>query len=124
MLKKMDKFKQMKLLKRITIVQAVLLVLFAIVFIIIFSIGFKSSTCSDKNKNGITITKSEFGISSHNEKIFKYNLKNANNFEIELISYGAILKSVFLKDKFKNNLNVVLNFDKIEGKIFYCAISF
>ena len=66
----------------------------------------------------ISITESIFGLMSNGEKVFKYTLKNKNNFEIDVLSYGAALKSAIVTDKFNKRLNLVLNFDKLSGKTF------
>ena len=49
-----------------------------------------------------------------------YTLKNKNDFELSVISYGASIKSIKVKDKHQLLTNVCLGLDTIEGFIFVC----
>lgn len=54
-----------------------------------------------------------FGQLSGNEvKLFK--IKNKNDFELNVISYGASIQSILVKDKNNQQTNVVLGFETIE----------
>lgn len=44
----------------------------------------------------------------------KYVLKNHNDFEVVLLSYGAILQAMKTKDRNNKLVNVVLGFDTLE----------
>jgi len=62
----------------------------------------------------IAITKSEFGIMPDSTIIEKYNLKNINDVEVEIITYGGRITSLKVPNKFGKFENVVLGFDNLE----------
>ena len=53
------------------------------------------------------------------EDVKLYTLKNKNDFELSVISYGASIKSIKVKDKNQLLTNVCLGLDTIEGFIFF-----
>lgn len=65
----------------------------------------------------VDVSVSSFGRLKSGEEVKKYTLVNANSFEVSVISFGASIQSVVLKDKNGKPLNVALGFDSIEGKI-------
>ena len=67
--------------------------------------------------NYVTIEKSIFGyIPTTRETVYKYKLKNEmTEFEVNLISFGAAVQSLFVKDRADKQVNVALGFDRLEG---------
>ena len=54
----------------------------------------------------------------HDEKeIFKFQITNSHGNYVELINYGAIVKSIVVTDKVGNKENVVLGFPSLEGYV-------
>lgn len=54
----------------------------------------------------------------HDEKeIFKFQITNNHGNYVELINYGAIVKSIVVSDKVGNKENVVLGFPTLEGYV-------
>lgn len=103
----MDKF------KKLALIQSSLLFFLLIILIATLKItSFDEKTNAQKR---IVITESIFGYLPNNEKVLKYNLKNAQDFEIEILTYGATLKTANVFDRYKRKLNLVLNFNDIEG---------
>lgn len=60
------------------------------------------------------ITYEPFG-SFKGKEIFKFRIKNVQGNYIELLNYGAIVKSIVVPDKNGNKENVVLGFPSLEG---------
>lgn len=63
-----------------------------------------------------SITYEPFG-SFKGKEIFKFRIKNVQGNYIELLNYGAIVKSIVVPDKNGNKENVVLGFPTLEGYI-------
>jgi hypothetical protein len=81
----MDKF------KKLAIIQSSLL--FFLLIILISTLKIASFNEKPTGHKGVIITDSVFDFLPNNEKVLKYSLKNAQDFEIELLTYGATLKS-------------------------------
>jgi aldose 1-epimerase len=65
----------------------------------------------------IKIEASSFGSTKNGEKVMKYTLKNDNDFEFSVISYGATLQAIYMNDKNGKINNLALGFDTVEGKL-------
>jgi len=63
----------------------------------------------------VQVTASSFGCLASGEEVTKYTLSNGNNFEVNVISYGASIQSILLNDKSQTSLNVALGFDSLKG---------
>ncbi|TPG40782.1 aldose epimerase family protein [Flavobacterium pectinovorum] len=61
-----------------------------------------------------TITYEPFG-SYKGKEIFKFRIKNVHENYVELLNYGAIVKSIVVPDRNGNKENVVLGFPTLEG---------
>jgi aldose 1-epimerase len=64
--------------------------------------------------SGILIEELSFG-KILNDQVKLYKLKNKNDFQLSLISYGASIQSIKLKDKSNKLTSVCLGFETIEG---------
>ena len=104
----MDKFKKLALIQ-----SSLLFFLFIILIAILKMASFDEK---QKSHRSIIIAESLFGVLPNKEKVFKYSLKNGNGFEVEILTYGATLKSVNVFDKYKRKLNLVLNFEELSGR--------
>lgn len=62
----------------------------------------------------MSIKVSNFGETEDGQEIKLFTLTNSNGMIAKLTNYGAILISLFVPDKNKNLVDVVLGFDKIE----------
>lgn len=64
----------------------------------------------------IYVEKSIFG--EHNgKKIYKYNIKNGNDFSVNVLNFGGIITEIFTKDKNGKLKNVVLGYEKFEDYV-------
>lgn len=106
------------LFKKLTLVLVVFSALLLTALIIILN------KKSDKGGNGhasssseIVVTKKHFGSINDSDLVYKYSIKNVNtNFEFEVLSYGATLRAVYIKDRNRYLTNVVLGFNTLEGQ--------
>jgi aldose 1-epimerase len=62
----------------------------------------------------LNITYEPFGVCNGKE-IFKFKLTNVHGNYVELLNYGAIVKSIVVPDRNGNKGNVVLGFPTLEG---------
>lgn len=53
-------------------------------------------------------------MTSDNEKVYKYVLKNNKNIQVTLISYGAAVQALEILDKNGKPTNIVLGFNTVE----------
>lgn len=63
----------------------------------------------------IKIVESKFGR-LEGQDVKRYVLKRGDDFEVALISYGASIQSIRVKDKNQKPVSVVLGHDNLEGK--------
>lgn len=63
----------------------------------------------------ILVEESQFGRLPDRQVVKKYTMTNKNGFAVSLISYGATIQSVWVKDKNGQKINIALGFDTIEG---------
>jgi len=68
-----------------------------------------------KMGDNILIEETEFGKLTNGEQVKLFKLKNQNDFQLNLITYGASIQSILVKDKEKKLVNVALGFDTLEG---------
>lgn len=61
----------------------------------------------------MSITKNFFGKTKDNKDIYLFSLKNKNNMEIKIITYGATIISLKAPDKYGNYDNIVLGYDNL-----------
>ncbi|KAL4218244.1 hypothetical protein ACF0H5_022980 [Mactra antiquata] len=61
------------------------------------------------------ITKQLFGTTDAGVEIYQYCLKNDNNYEVKIITYGGIVTNIFAPDKQGNISDIVLGFDSFDG---------
>jgi aldose 1-epimerase len=66
-------------------------------------------------KGEVQIEEAEFGRLVSGEQVKLFKLRNQNDFQLNLISYGASIQSVLVKDKENKLINVTLGFDTLEG---------
>lgn len=62
----------------------------------------------------MAIAKSVFGETSDGEKVYSYLLDNNNGLSAEIITYGGILKNLYVTDNNGNKTDVVLGRDTME----------
>lgn len=65
--------------------------------------------------NDVLIEEVEFGKLFNGEQVKLFKLRNQNDFQLNIISYGASIQSVLVKDKENKLINVALGFDTLEG---------
>ncbi len=63
----------------------------------------------------MAITKTDFGTAPSGEKVFAYQLDNGNGLSAEIITYGGILKRLYVTDKNGVKTDVVLGRDTLEA---------
>ncbi len=63
----------------------------------------------------MSITKSVFGVTSDGRQIDEFLFENNNNMKISVITYGATLQKILVKDKNENEIDLLLGFDDVEG---------
>jgi len=62
----------------------------------------------------MNITKDEFGFDKDGNKIYEFKVENNNGHYIKLLNYGATLKSIVVRDKDKNLVDVCLGYNTIK----------
>lgn len=62
----------------------------------------------------MSITKKSFGHMPDGRKIFSYILDNGKNVRAEILSYGGIIRSLWVKDRNRKYCDVVLGRDSLE----------
>jgi len=60
------------------------------------------------------IKKQLFGTIPNGKEVYKYLLRNNHGMEVEVITYGAIITSIRVQDKYNKIGDVVLGFDRLE----------
>ena len=105
------------LFKKIAIIEFFIIIcVFTALIILLNSTNSKSNLkASNIKKSKISIKEKVFGLLDGSDPVMKYMLINSNGFEIDLLSYGATLKAIYLKDKNKMLTNLILGFDTLEG---------
>ncbi|HEX3074398.1 MAG TPA: galactose-1-epimerase, partial [Ignavibacteriales bacterium] len=63
------------------------------------------------------ISKSLFGKFADGRESFLYSIVNKNGMRANIIDYGAIVQSLYVKDKSGNLSDVVLGYDTLEGYV-------
>ncbi len=64
----------------------------------------------------ITIRKTLFGKYKEKE-IYRYELKNGNDFKVNILNFGGIINGIFVKDRAGKSKNIVLSYSDIEKYI-------
>ena len=61
----------------------------------------------------MSITKSFFDYTKNNEKVYSLLLENKNGVQVELITFGAAIRSIILKDKDNKDTDIIIGHDKL-----------
>ena len=64
----------------------------------------------------IIIEESVFGQLSDGQQVKRFLVKNKKDFSFSVISFGAAIQSINVKDKNNKLVNVALGFETLEGK--------
>ena len=104
-----------KLFQKLTIFLSVFIVLILTALIIILNKSNEQAQTSG-HRNRIIIKDFTFGTLDNGEEVTKYQIKNGKDFEFDVISYGATLKAIYIKDKNRLLTNVALGFSTLEGR--------
>lgn len=90
---------------------------FAILVLIIVLIAVTTSKSGESagGDASIVVEEAEFGHTSKHDVVKKYTLRRGDNFKVELISYGAAIKSIYAQCKHGHLNNRVLGFNTIQG---------
>jgi aldose 1-epimerase len=62
-----------------------------------------------------TVTRSPFGTAPDGQKVELFTLTNASGMEVQVLSYGGIVKSIRVPDRHGKFANVVLGYDSMDG---------
>lgn len=65
----------------------------------------------------MSIQKEDFGETADGESIFLYTLENRQGTKVQITNYGAIVVSIFVKDKDGRFDDIVLGFDNLQDYI-------
>lgn len=83
--------------------------------------GKKSNQIETNSKMEINskneVIKADFGTIKNGDKVNSFTLKNSKGMEVEIIEYGAIVKSIKVPDKNGEIADVVLGYDDLSGYI-------
>lgn len=63
---------------------------------------------------GGSLTKELYGTTAGGEKVYEYTLTNANGMEVKIITYGGIITSIMVPDRWGEMANVALGFDNLQ----------
>lgn len=69
----------------------------------------------------MSITKKSFGFMPDGTEVFSYTLDNNKNLKAEILSYGGIIKNLWVKDNKGEYTDVVLGADTLEAYLEDCA---
>lgn len=61
----------------------------------------------------MSIDQSEFGVTVNGLTVHNFQMKNSNGLEVNILTYGGIIASVYTPDKHGNQENIVLGFDDL-----------
>lgn len=98
-------------------IETVILLILLIALIVISSTGCGDEPSGDYSSSPLQIDETVFGHTSNHDIVKKYTLKYGEDYLVELISFGAAIKSIHAKCKHGHLNNRVLGFNTIEGKI-------
>lgn len=98
---------------KVKIILGIETVVILVLVIVLIVIGTGGS--DEASESVINIEESVFGHTSNHEIVKKYTLKYGGDFLVELISFGAAIKSIYAKCKHGHLNNRVLGFNTIEG---------
>ena len=79
-------------------------------------------SCNEKGKNNVVakkesvmqIEKSSYGITTNNEKVTQFKLRNKEGIDVTVITYGGIITEIITPDSEGNMKNVTLGFDSLQ----------
>jgi len=63
------------------------------------------------------IEKTLFGKLSDGREVYRYSLKNGSGMRVDIITYGAIVTSLYVKDRTGTLADVVLGYDSLQGYV-------
>ncbi len=63
----------------------------------------------------MTVTKKPFGVMPDGNEVFEYTIENCNGVKASVLSLGATLRSLILKDKYGSECDILLGFDDVDG---------
>jgi len=63
----------------------------------------------------VSVTQAEFGKTPDGKAVYVYTLKNAKGMEVEALTFGGIIRSLRVPDRFGRVDDVVLGFDSLDG---------
>jgi aldose 1-epimerase len=75
----------------------------------------KSKARGADGHGGLTVTKSGFGTLPNGTAIDRYTLTNANRMSVSIITYGAIIQSLYVPDRNGDLANVTTGFADLAG---------
>lgn len=70
---------------------------------------------NEKENSNMAITKSQFGVTADGRQVDAFLIENKNNMKITVITYGATLQSILVKDKTGKEVDVLVGFDDMKG---------
>jgi aldose 1-epimerase len=62
------------------------------------------------------VNETVFGYLTNGDLVKKFEMTNQNNMKVEVVSFGASLHSMSLKDRSNNYVNVIVGVDTLEGQ--------
>ena len=62
-----------------------------------------------------SITKQAFGTTSDGKSVDEYTLTGAGGAEVKIITFGGILRSIKVPDRYGDSVNVILGFDNLKS---------
>lgn len=79
-------------------------------------------SCNENGKNNVVakkesvmqIEKSNYGITTNNEKVTQFKLRNNDGIDVTIITYGGIITEIITPDSEGNMKNVTLGFDNLQ----------
>ncbi|MFT4566184.1 MAG: aldose 1-epimerase [Saprospiraceae bacterium] len=88
---------------------------YLILVLIITSCGQKKEINNNQSMEQEKMIVEDWGISKSGEEISMYTLKNSNNIEIGIITFGGIIQSIKVPDSAGNIVDIVLGFDALSS---------
>lgn len=74
----------------------------------------------DTSAAGLTLKKAPFGTLSKGVPVDKYTLTNVHQMEVSILTYGGIIHSIIVPDRYGKMKDVALGFDNLEDYVADC----
>lgn len=86
-----------------------------VVFAFVLLAAWRCTPPAQEDKAQASVTHAQFGVTRDSTEVEVYTITNANGMEMEVITYGAIIRSLKTPDRNDSLGDIVLGFDNLQG---------